>query len=112
MKYHVAPVNSYRFEKQVWYKAVVIVVKVNSIQVQFTGDGSTAILEANVLCNSRTFRYFDPDSNLTDIPDEADAPWEPTDDVMQVSTRAISYWVTGIPVYLHVTCILYVGIRD
>ena len=95
-----------------WYNTVVIVVKVNSVQVQFTSDGSTAILETDVLCNNQSFRYFDSDSNLTGIPDEADAPWEPTEDVMQVSTRAVSYWVTGIPVYLHVTCILYVGIRD
>ena len=88
MKYRVASINSYRFEKQMWYKAVVIVVKVNSVQVQFTSDGSTAILETDVLCNNRSFRYFDSDSSVTDIPDEADAPWEPTEDAMQVSTRA------------------------
>ena len=71
MKYRAASINSYRFEKQMWYKAVVIVVKVNSVQVQFTSDGSTAILETDVLCNTRSFRYFDSDSNATDIRDEA-----------------------------------------
>ena len=71
VKYRLALINSYRFEKPVRYKAVVKVVKVDSIQVQFTGDGSTAILETDVLCNTRSFRYFDSDSNATDIPDEA-----------------------------------------
>ena len=54
-----------------WYKAMVKVVKVDSIQVQFKGNGSTAILETDVLCNNRSFRYFDSDCNATDIPDEA-----------------------------------------
>ena len=71
VKYRLALINSYRFEKPVRYKAVVKVVKVDSIQVQFTGDGSTAILETDVLCNTRSFRYFDSDSNATDIRDEA-----------------------------------------
>ena len=54
-----------------WYKAVVKVVKVDSIQVQFKGNGSTAILETDMHCKNHSFRYFDSDSNATDIPDEA-----------------------------------------
>ena len=56
-----------------WYKAVVKVVKVDSIQVQFKGNGSTAILETGMLCKKHSLRYFDSDSNVSDMPDEARA---------------------------------------
>ena len=48
-----------------WYKAVVKSVTDTIVEVTFTGDGSSASLQSDVLCNTKRFRYFElPDMVL------------------------------------------------
>ena len=41
-----------------WYKAVVKSVTDTIVEVTFTGDGSSASLQSDVLCNTKRFRYL------------------------------------------------------
>ena len=82
-------VGENRVRKSVWYKAMVEVVQGASVKVRFVGDTTLADLESDVLCNNSRFRYFDLNSDVIGIPNEADAPWEPPEDTMQVSTRVV-----------------------
>merc|ERR1719198_2745381 len=68
-----------------WYKAVVKSVTDTTVEVTYTGDGSSASLQSDVLCNTKKFRYFEFHENVTGIPETSDEPWQPPGDCIEVT---------------------------
>ena len=93
-----------------WYKAVVNSVSDTTVEVTYTGDGSSASLQSDVLCNTKKFRYFEFHENVTGIPDTSDEPWQPPGDCIEVSTTVIGIFSSkhppcGLEHLLHGSCI-------